>query len=160
MRNLTRESGSRGAQLKTGPGIPDTATRPPEVQPVYRMGDRAVHENDVSKAGDPPDGQPERHPVLYLMTPVPTRSSGAPALIFRPADWSASAGSDVHGDHVSWMPFILLAGHRRPSVRHRRVPEATVTVKAPSTSTAGTRRRAPAGITSQDLVALRGIKPR
>ena len=70
----------------------------------------------------PPAGQPwDGSRVLYLMHPSDPIVWWSPHLIFSEPDWiSEPPGKDVL-EGMFWMPVRdLLAGHRRPAVRHRR----------------------------------------
>ena len=93
----------------------------PEVQPVYQDGRIVRFANDPTTA-IPPNGQPwEGSRVLYLMHPSDPIVWWSPHLIFSEPDWiSEPPGSGRAQGHVLDAFRDLLAGHRRPPVRHRR----------------------------------------
>jgi uncharacterized membrane protein len=91
----------------------------PEVQPIYHDG-RIVRFADDATTDIPPDGQPwPASRVLYMMHPSDPIVWWSPHLVFSDPDRRASRQGRARG-HLLDSPRDLLAGHRRPSVRHRR----------------------------------------
>jgi uncharacterized membrane protein len=119
---------------------------------------RIVRFADDATTDVPPDGQPWLPAGSQYMCTRPTRSSGGART------WSSATPTGIQRasrqgrarGHLLDSPRDLLAGHRRPSVRHRR-PGSTGHKYTSEYVDGFNAIMRPAGITPQDLTDLRKI---
>ncbi|MFY9927864.1 MAG: alpha/beta-hydrolase family protein [Streptosporangiaceae bacterium] len=129
----------------------------PEVQPVYQDGRTVRFANDPA-SGIPPQGQPwEGSRVLYLMHPSDPIVWWSPHLIFSEPDWiSEPPGSDVLKG-MFWVPFVTFWQVTADLPFATGVPGGHGHTYTSEYVNGWNAVMHPAGITPQDLTALRKI---